>query len=94
MPYIENATQAKLREIRNAVDPVTHGVGGAIAYYEVQREHFLWLIQRAEKAEKLQEQLDAKIVFANDGTEEDRYALQARVEELEAELLKLKEEKQ
>lgn len=35
-----------------------------------------WLIEQAKRTKSLQEQLDAKIVFVNNGWEEERYALQ------------------
>lgn len=41
-----------------------------------------WLISQAERTKSLQEQLDAKIVFVNNGWEEERYALQEEVVQL------------
>ncbi|MBO0961458.1 hypothetical protein J1P26_17265 [Neobacillus sp. MM2021_6] len=42
-----------------------------------------WLIDQAEKVESLQQRLDAKIVLINNGWEEERYALQDKVERYE-----------
>ncbi|WP_156290764.1 hypothetical protein [Oceanobacillus salinisoli] len=57
------------------------------------QEDIPWLIQQAERAEKLQEELNAKIMFVSNGMEEEHYALQEenirlakRVEELEEEV--------
>ncbi|MEK3995650.1 hypothetical protein MKY29_12915 [Psychrobacillus sp. FSL K6-2365] len=43
---------------------------------DVLSKDFKWLIEQAEKIESLQSQLDAKLIFINNGWEEERYALQ------------------
>ncbi|WP_026574493.1 hypothetical protein [Bacillus sp. UNC438CL73TsuS30] len=40
---------------------------------ELIQKHLGWLIVRSEKAESLQLQLDAKIMFVNNGMEEYQY---------------------
>ena len=53
----------------------------------IQHKEILWAInyakEQAERAESLQERLNAKLAFVADGKEEERWALQERVQELE-----------
>lgn len=67
-----------------------------VIYYVA--EYISDLEKKAERAERLQEQLNAKYILLNKGNEEERYALQEeniklseRVEELEEENKRLKE---
>jgi len=76
MPYIESEHKAKIRQIRNSVEPVLDGITNKLVHYEVSRDDFFWLIKQSEKVEKLQERLDAKIIIINNGWEEERYVLQ------------------
>lgn len=55
MPYNESETKAKIREIRNSVEPVLNGFTDELEYYEVSKEHFLWLLEHVEKYQKIKD---------------------------------------
>ncbi len=74
MSYLDD----KIQDIKRQTEYVTD----SLAYIDI--EHFEWLIEQAERADKLQDRLDAKITFVNNGKEEEQYALQEQNKELKS----------
>ncbi|WP_416149482.1 hypothetical protein ACM26V_00335 [Salipaludibacillus sp. HK11] len=46
---------------------------------ELRADNMFWLLERAEKAENLQEKLNEKIMFVSNGMEEEHYSLQEKL---------------
>lgn len=55
MPYNESESKRKIREIRNSTEPVFEGDSKKLIQYEVQSEHFQWLLEQAEKYQKIEQ---------------------------------------
>lgn len=52
MPYLESESKARLRKIRNSAVPVFNGITDKLEQFEVGKEDFHWLIERAEELER------------------------------------------
>lgn len=57
MPYLESEHRMKIRKARNNSEPVFEGSPSKIAYFEVKQDDFYWLMEQAEKVEKLEKRI-------------------------------------
>lgn len=56
MPYKESKLKGKIREIRNSSVPVIDGISEKLISYEVEPNHYQWLLEQADKVDRLEKE--------------------------------------
>jgi hypothetical protein len=56
MPYIKSEIKGRIREIMNSAEPVLDGITDELVSYEVKPKHYKWLLEQAEKVDKLEKE--------------------------------------
>ena len=56
MPYRESELKARIRVIRNRVEPVLDGFTDKLLHFEVAKNDFHWLMEQAESVDQIHEE--------------------------------------
>ncbi|MCA1066079.1 hypothetical protein QTG56_25685 (plasmid) [Rossellomorea sp. AcN35-11] len=56
MPYNESETKGKIREVMNSSEPILDGMTDKTISYEIQPNHYQWLLEQAQKVDSLEKE--------------------------------------